>query len=898
MANFPFKAVSKLSLLCSSLILSSLSSAPIPSKDAQFLKRMKEYWKEGDYDLAKRQIRSYLEENPSCGLGEELHLLLGDLYLKDGNFESALEEYNLITKESLRDKTLYNKVLCLYETGKTQELADISGTFASSEALNLEQKNSIRYLCAYALFEYLGSQEEKDSDITKRTKELFEDCKGTSFENLSFYPLAKLYESEGQKKEAASYYEAASRAHPDQKADLLFQAALLRSEVAPELAIAGFEEIVSLDSPKQSSALYNCLLLHYKLSEFSELVAMYERHQSLIDPSLHVSVANLVGKSLYHLKQFEKATPFLLESLSANLPEDSERTTQLMVLECAHKTGNVELYESTFRSRKSSLAADENYPQAHLVYLDLLKTKEKHLEFIEESKNFILQNPRHIERERVLWEVAYHLYQSKNWKEADGFFETLVQDYPDSTYAVNAWRLSLNCSLSTLSESSPEDLPLKRAALITKIQKVLEQPNLLSSIEKETFSFEIVKNLFLMDRFEETLKAIPAVSAINPQSRFLQEMELIQTLCYLSNPNQRDLFIEDAERLLKTRSYVPEADKIRLHLFNAYVQKAGELSEDKQPHLFDLAAKHLYVVFESRHTPIKKENLEWLSEHYYALAKHLESEDSALAIKEECQVRAISLLEFLLAADEAPLKEESELQLMRLSDLLTLTGQPEKKAAFLSRFLDPKALVQTPIQKQLLLELAKTYQTLGEAPKALDLYAHLIENYPFSKVRAQAILNRSQLLFTYLPEDQKTEENTIFLTNLNDLKDLEAQRSLVSEPLHLEAGLEYIKWKAFLVKDVKAQKEKTIHLLRLFKENFEAEEMPKEMDEPAVAGKKQILVSYLTFVDAEILRLESSLSESEEDAKALSAKAATRLQELCQWSSLPQELKSRINLTH
>ena len=161
----------QLSLICASC---TLFSAETSTHEARFLKRMKEYWKEGDFDTAKKQIRSYLEQNSTSNLNEEMHLLLGDLYLKEGNFLSALDEYNQINKEELKEKIFYNKVLCFYETDNAQELAAISKTFSSKENLTLEQKNSVRYLCASGLFEHFMSSQGKDPLVLEKCKELLE----------------------------------------------------------------------------------------------------------------------------------------------------------------------------------------------------------------------------------------------------------------------------------------------------------------------------------------------------------------------------------------------------------------------------------------------------------------------------------------------------------------------------------------------------------------------------------------------------------------------------------------------------------------------------------------------------------------------------------------------------
>jgi len=152
MALFPYKAAMQLSLLCATC---TLFAAQHPTQEARFLKRMKEYWKEGDFDTAKKQIVAHIEQDPNSNLNEEMHLLLGDLYLKEGNFDSALVEYERLEKEELQEKVYYNKILCLYETDKVDELLLISNTFASQPNLSIEQRNSIRYLCASAYLSIL-----------------------------------------------------------------------------------------------------------------------------------------------------------------------------------------------------------------------------------------------------------------------------------------------------------------------------------------------------------------------------------------------------------------------------------------------------------------------------------------------------------------------------------------------------------------------------------------------------------------------------------------------------------------------------------------------------------------------------------------------------------------------
>ncbi len=896
MARFPYKAAMQLSLLCASF---TLCSAQPVSQGAQFLKRMKEYWKEGDLETAKRQIRSYLEKDSTGDLQEEMHLLLGDIYLKEGNYLSALEEYNLLQKEDLQEKIFYNKTLCFYETDQTQELVQIAETFPSHSSLSLEQKNSIRYLCASNFFENAMKAADKDLVLLEKSKELFTSCAGTSFEPLSLYPLARIHEITGQNILAASYYEAASKCHPDADAHFLFQAALLRSEEAPELAITTFKKLFPASS-KQSEALYNCLLLQYKTKQLKEFISTYETHHHILNKEQEIAANYLLGKSLFHLEEFEKAIDPLLETMGSSSSPSSKRTAQLMLLECAYKIQNIDLYQKIFRNGSAPLVNDENYTTAHLVYIKLLKEREHYGEFIEEAQAFMAQNPEHPEQEQVLWDTAYFLYQSKKWKQADALFASLITTHPGSKFIPNAWRLSLNCALSQMQSSSLEEQTSYRTALIDKIKIILLQNEALTSAEKETFSFELIKNLFLQERFEEVLSTSQELLKQIPQTRFLEDLKLLQTLCFLSDPKHVELFIEHAEALLEQSTAFAQRDQLRLHLFNAYVQKADLSSDKDKDNALAKAAYHLYELFEKNPLSLKKENIQWLAEYHYDIVKNLQTDPSASRDFFTSHLhRSASLFEALLPAENTDLTEVSETFLFRLSTLLSLSGQFDKKAAILERFIKPQISMQSLIQRQLALELAEAHHILGNFLQALDSYNLLIQNYPSSSIRALAILKRSKLLTYYLPEDQKTEENPTYAQNLNDLKDLEIQRSLLSEPLHLEAGLEYIRWKSDLTQEDSARKKKQIHLLQLFKENFQSEFLTENKDaaDPSTKEKEMLLSSYLQFAEAEILRLEASLIEVPSEAQILIEKAHSNIELLLEQSTqLPESLKKRIEL--
>ncbi len=191
MRKFSYKTAKLVSSSFLACILLSLSPPQSTSQDVPLLKRIRDYWKEGDYSSAKKQIQIYLERNPVGELSEELRLLLGDLYVREGNFASALEEYALLKKTELKEKSFYNEAVCLYETKNYKELLALTKLIPSQKQLSFEQTRSIKYLCGLAL------EESKDPAVFHDAVAMFEACKNTPFAPKALASLISLHLSRG-----------------------------------------------------------------------------------------------------------------------------------------------------------------------------------------------------------------------------------------------------------------------------------------------------------------------------------------------------------------------------------------------------------------------------------------------------------------------------------------------------------------------------------------------------------------------------------------------------------------------------------------------------------------------------------------------------------------------------
>lgn len=854
MHKFSCKIAKLLSFSLASTVILSLSPAQPPSQDVPLLKRIRDYWKEGDFSLAKKQIRLYLEKNPEGTLSEELHLLLGDLYLQEGNFVSALEEYAYLKSSDLQEKSFYNEAICLYETKQYKDLLTLTNSLSSQKQLTSDQKNSIRYLCAVSLLESL------DPDLSDKAIALFESCKNTSFSAQALPSLISLYLSNGEDEKAADCYIDLAKVNIDQAPDLLFQAAILKAKTDPSLALELFQNVLSSSSLHKSSAAYNRLILLYQTKQFDELLSAYEETCLLFSPEEKQEASYLAGKSLYHLQEHEKAINYLIQTVeNSTFSENLKIEAALMALTSAKHLKNKDFYKKIWDDVQSFSLDEPKKIELHLNYLDLLKDEKNQEELAKISEQFLANFPTYEDLMPVQLSRIYGLYRSNQWEPAKTALYTFMKTYPGHLSS-ELLRLQMNCTSKLL-----ENDPSYRKEWIELAKVTLQVPSLLGSEEKEHYLLELTRNLFLEKQFSEALYTTGEFLTDFPSSSFLEEVELIQVLCYLEDIESHLLFALQAEKFLDRYPENIQEPTLRIHLFNTYLEQASFAKEPLQTELLDKAATHLYIVFDQKQHKIQKENIQWLADYYYNL--------SSLP-------KATILFEYLL--QDLSLEAVTEENVYKLSTLFSRNSDLEKKISLLEAWTTNKTSLHTPLQKHFLFDLAGTYKALNNSKKALELYDLLILSSGHSKIGAESILERSKILFSNLTEEEKVEENPLCMEIIHHVKDLENQKNLSSEPLHLEAALEYVEYKSSLVKDLSLRRQKKQELLKLCQENTDSFYDSKELED-----KKEIFLAYKQFIESQILLCEPDLTKNKESSILL-------LQKLKENHSIPTPLQERV----
>ncbi|MBM3198271.1 MAG: hypothetical protein FJZ58_03340 [Chlamydiae bacterium] len=802
------------SVLCFGLLaVPSLESTP---QDIALLKRVRDYWAEGDLSLAKRQIELYLQEHPQGELLEELSVLLGDAYVHEGNFTQALHAYATVQKPSLCKNIAYNRALCLYETKKTEELflflEQIPAHF-----LSLEQNQSLSYLCASLLLE--GGRFDDTIALAKR-------CEHSTLRIPALSLLMKAYRSLGDKKQAAFYCMALAKELPAQEADFLFEAACLFADNTQQKALSLFTKLASCSFSKRGDAAYNALLVYYNTHQFRDVVLWHEAHQDLFNEEQAVQAHYFVGKSLYILKDYihaAKALSCFLEKCSPSSQED----LLLTLLDCLYQNKDLQAYEKLLPQLLASTNQQDLHQETEYAHLHLLLTQGSKQDFLAKTESFLLNYQDSLHKEELILRLIHAYYEESNWQRTDYYIREFCTLFPSSSHLSHLQRLQLNCASILMQASSQEALIANRDYLIVLQQRALHTEHLLSPEERENISLELAHNLIANHRYSEALDVLSHILATYPTTASLQEVRMLRVSCYHHIPEALPLFIEEASQLVSSLEKPSDRTLLLLHLFNAYIELA----------LHDQAANTLYTLFSQEGYPLPKENIRWLADHYYTAA---ETDSESLQ-------RAFTLLDTLLAYDDSYQEEV----VYKLISLFSKQNEQTKKITLLEEWFTKHPFSGEKLQRNLLLELANTHFALQHRNRALELYDTLIRTQSSSQIGIEALYRRCTLLFSNLTAEEYLETNPAYMDILHQLKDLEHIPTVTCDPLQLEAGLTYIDYRLAPLQELLQKEQKGKELLSLFLQHTAF----KQTQSPAI-------LAYKTIAEAEGFLLQGAKEEA------------------------------------
>ncbi len=846
-------------------------------EETLYLRRISSYWKERRYNEAKKEILSFLRVFPQNAVKDSLFAMLGDLYFQEKNYAEALSAYKEIAKTEYKERCFLNEIRALFELKEYEAVSTNGSLFLISKNLDKNTENRLQFLCAESFYSLAKKAEVKEV-FAKEAVALYQKLENTKYEDASLYPLAELYTILEEPKRAAEAYIKLAEKFPSKQEDLLFIAATLELKYSKEQAANTFAKISTLKGKKSAAASYNFLTLLFDEKEYTRILEVKEEILPLIAEEQKPLAEWFIGWSYYEAEDFKNAAPYLFAFASSQKEESpSLKTALLSLVNCAEKENNLPLFDGALSLLRTHYEQDEVFAKVLMNHAEILSSSNEKQRAKEALKELLSRFPNAEEKEMATYNLANLLFENKEWEESRETFISYLKEQSTSEHTKAAFRQFLYCSI----QESKQPNAQKKENFASDLEWVLSQKDVLNENEQKDYSFVQAKILYELKNFSQAESKLENCFQAFPEFENVAEAHLLMAMCKKKNEGKIDLFIQEAEKALELKPDVVGHISLRLQLFNAYVSL-------NEPKFLELGAKHLHAV--SLLSPIKPENRLWLANFYYGKTKSDPSEAITL--------RAIEHFEHLLSSI-SPL---TETEALKLATLYQKSGQIEKQISLLTKLNElQKSAVEDgwKYQRQTLFELAKAYETHKDLKNALPLYESLADlKIGASFISQAALLQKARVKYALLEDAKKNEADLDYKEVLHILKNIELAKNLSSEPLHVEAALDY----AGIVASVtESQVENYLGELKKIREDFSSEENPFVKDYYSIKEQypqKELLVkNYMRFIEAEILRNEALLGKQagkEEYAKELQEQALAQLEGLLGQDSLSFELKTRI----
>lgn len=889
--------------------LGGYAAEPTNSSDEEafLIRRIAEFWKDGDYGIVKEQIHDFIKKYPSSALKDYLQGILGDLCLQQNDYIQALSLYSSITDPSLAEKIILNKLQCYYEVGEYEKLYLEGEKYLSNKSEDfIERKNEYHFIMAESYFRHaLTLQDEKAKHaLMAKASPFYETLTKTEFAEVSSFALAEIYRLSNQASKAISLYLSLAEKYPAKKEGVLFNAALLESNIDKTSAIELFDRVVSLNGSKFGEASFNRLVLYFQTEQYENVVNQHRLVYSYVPEDQMATYHFIVGKSYFSIKDYESAVlPLEKYIVDQKHPSDQLRDALILQLSCAKQTSNEPLFDKTLVKLKGAFPSDAELGKAYFMHAMMLKKEGNFSKAEQQLKIIFDQKVTFNDHETLLYEYAVVCHENQKFETSYQVTKQFLADFPQSEKRNSAWRYFLSDCLHLSKASEGKHANYTKEVFIGDLAQVLSNKQCLSQEEIREYKLLFAKLSYELSHYNDALEQLTVYLKEYPEDKSLAEAHLLMALTLSKLDADPEKFCSHLEKAIALAPEQYNSSSIQLQLYNAYITRAQapKVSSESQAQYFDKAATYLYSAMKDSSQTIKTENQLWLASYYYNLSKsyisqhwmHGPGDDKHVA---SCIDRCLEIYQKVLASGKTSIKaiDSSSLFLegeaLKFADICGIRGNQEKKIGILKSLVDQQNKHKDwnwQFKRQALFELANTQEKMHQQDAALDTYAQ-INDYPnlSTPITTASALKTAKLKFELLDKKQKNEKNPQVISILNQLKDIQIRKSGISEPYHLEAALEYIKIRTQLSQDPLKDSRYLFFLIRM-KEDFTAmedsisTEYKKSLKENA--GQQALYNSYMKFVDAEIFRMQSKQLAAEnkkEDAQAYKQKAIALLSEL------------------
>ena len=252
-----------------------------------FIRRIVEFFRDEEFPIVVSQVEEFLQQYPESAYRDKLSLILGDLYFREGEYDRALSIYDSIKSEELHNQTLINRLHSLYKLKQYPTLVEETSsalTGDDQDIIDEELRQLVTFYYAEGLFrQVLQNQDPKEKKaIYSCIKPYYQKLLDTSYNDHAKQALVEIYRELEDFENAARLFIELANEHPENRENLLFNAATMQSFFDKDQAFDTFITVQNMDGEKKRDAAFNWMMLFFEMERFQDLVDAKEELLPLI----------------------------------------------------------------------------------------------------------------------------------------------------------------------------------------------------------------------------------------------------------------------------------------------------------------------------------------------------------------------------------------------------------------------------------------------------------------------------------------------------------------------------------------------------------------------------------------------------------------------------------------
>jgi lipopolysaccharide biosynthesis regulator YciM len=780
-------------------------------EEALYLRRIADFWEEGELALAKGQIEEFILKFPEHESTDLLKISLGNLAFQEKNYETALQIYDTIQLDELLPEVRPLKAEVLYHLGRYEEL------IALGSSTNLTEN----YFIAMALYHQLRASPSEE--IAQKTLAQLNQLLGTEFEQEILYPLSQLYSYLRQDEKGAEILFMGAEKYVETKDTFLFEAALLQLHFDPGKALTTLQQLIHHDHPKKQEAVYQLLKTLFEQKNHSLFLETQKELFEILSIEDQKEISLHVAQSLMELHLYPEAIQQLQRYLT-DLENPDSSTALSLLMETFYLSDDLGHLEETLQQLAELPSNQDTLSKIATgrFFRSLLLKKQGALELARQEMEILIGEPIDFPgKAQATFELAHLDYQNQKWASCREKIAQFLSTFEHHELTPFGWHYLIASSIE-LTTQEPENTLLKEQ-LISDLQMLLKKNQDLKEEDRIHWVLLQAKMQIELKSYQAAIDALQSLN--NPDAN----TDLLLAICYRDQNQDWETFCNLTESGIKEGGTIIPLETAHLSLFNAYLQRSDP----------EKASHHLYQAF-TLQAPISQKNLLWLGNQFITSDPE----------------KAFSIFSFLSdQAENDPLLLENclyHLIASSKSQEFPLPYAPVSQK--LIHLYEQHPDLSWNFRKEAELLLGEAYLENGEVEKAVLLFQTMTENAKtfHNKPYLQALLHLSKLKVRQIQGDHNHPE---FVQTAADLKWIILQKTLQYEPIHWEATMAYLDLLA------PSSQEKRLHLLQKIKHDFEN---PQDLlSQDYLKGKErfplqyQTHLNYIKMIDDEIEALQN-----------------------------------------